>query len=54
MTDKHKKAVGIAAFLIFLLVCGFVTIFIGRPMLQLAREPEKFRQWVEHQTGGVN
>lgn len=47
MTDKHKKAVGIAAFLIFLLVCGFVTIFIGRPMLQLAREPEKFRQWVD-------
>lgn len=47
MTEKHKKAVSIAAIVIFVLVCGFVTFFIGEPMIRLAKEPEKFRQWVD-------
>ena len=38
---------GIAAFLIAIIL---IAIIIGRPMVQLALEPERFREWV-HQRG---
>lgn len=47
MTDKHKKVVSIAAFLIFLLFCAATGWFVGVPMVRLAKEPEQFRLWVE-------
>lgn len=46
MTEKQKKALTIAGFIIFLAVMGLVTWFVGRPLISFAKEPEKFREWV--------
>ena len=47
MTDRHKKALWLSFFGIFLLFCGWVGWYIGRPMIALAGEPELFREWVD-------
>lgn len=47
MTEKHKKAVSVAAILIFILFCALVGWLVGVPMVQMAQEPEKFRAWVD-------
>lgn len=46
MTEKQKKTLTIAGFIIFLAVMGLVTWFVGRPLISFAKEPEKFREWV--------
>jgi len=46
-TDKHKKAVSIIALIIFVLFCTAITIFIGKPLIQFASEPQKFRDWID-------
>lgn len=46
MTDTHRKIVSIVAFIIFLIFCGLVGWFIGKPLFQYAREPEQFKEWV--------
>lgn len=46
LTEKQKKLIGIAAFVCFILFCGMVGWFIGRPMVKFVSEPEKFRLWV--------
>ena len=47
MTEKQKKAVSVAAIVIFILFCALVGWLVGVPMVQMASEPEKFRAWVE-------
>ena len=47
MTEKQRKAVWLAGFVIFLLFCGAAGWFVGRPMVQLADRPEAFRAWVD-------
>ena len=47
MTEKQRKAVWLAGFVIFLLFCGVAGWFVGRPMVQLADHPEAFRAWVD-------
>ena len=47
MTEKQKKAVSIAAVLIFVIFCALVGWLVGVPMVQMASEPEKFRAWVD-------
>lgn len=47
MTEKHKKAVALAAVVIFLLFCGAVGYFIGVPMVRLAEDPAQFRGLVD-------
>ena len=46
MTEKQKKALTIAGYINFLAVMGLVTGFVGRPLISFAKEPEKFREWV--------
>jgi len=48
LTEKQKKILQIAAFLIFLAFMGLVAYFIGKPMINFVSEPEKFRDWVEN------
>ncbi|MBR4123279.1 MAG: TVP38/TMEM64 family protein [Clostridia bacterium] len=43
---NHKKLLNIAAFVMFLIFCGLVSWFIGRPMINFVSEPQKFRAWV--------
>lgn len=47
LTLKQKKIISAIAFVLFLVFCGLVTWFIGRPMISLVSEPEKFRVWVD-------
>lgn len=47
MTEKQRKAVWLCGFVIFLLFCGAVGWFVGRPMIKMADEPEMFRAWVD-------
>ncbi len=47
MTEKHRKQVWIAAVAVFVLFCTFVGYYVGVPMVRLAKEPERFRLWVD-------
>lgn len=47
MEEKHRKAIWLAAMVIFLSFCAAVGWFIGIPMVRLAEDPEAFRLWVE-------
>lgn len=47
MTEKGRKALWLCGFVIFLLFCGAVGWFVGRPMIRLADDPEAFRAWVD-------
>ena len=47
LTDSQKRITGIIAFSAFILFCGLVGWFIGRPMIAFVSEPEKFRIWVD-------
>ncbi len=47
MSEKQRKAVWLCGFVIFLLFCGAVGWFVGRPMIKMADEPEMFRAWVD-------
>ena len=46
-TDKQKKWVAAAAFIIMLAVCALIFVIVGGPMLRFAKTPDKFRQWVD-------
>ena len=47
MDEKQKKRLFAAAFVIFALVVAGVCWFVGKPMIQLAGDPEAFRTWVD-------
>ncbi len=47
LTPQQKKALSLAAVVIFLLATAAVAWFVGRPMIHFARRPELFRSWVE-------
>ncbi|MGN0492624.1 MAG: TVP38/TMEM64 family protein [Acutalibacteraceae bacterium] len=47
LTTKQKKIISVCAFLLFLGFSAAVAWFIGKPMISLVSEPEKFRDWVE-------
>ena len=44
LTQKQKKAVALAALVLFILLSLAVFWFVGRPMVRFAKEPELFRQ----------
>ncbi len=47
MNDRHRKAVWLAACVIFLIFCGAVGWLVGKPLIALADSPEQFREWVD-------
>lgn len=47
MTEKQKKWVFAAAFVIFIVFCALTGWLIGVPMVELANDPERFRGWVD-------
>lgn len=47
MGEKQKKALFLAAFVIFAAVVVSVCWFVGRPMIRLAGDPDAFRDWVD-------
>lgn len=47
LTEKEKKALSLAAVVIFLMATAALAWYVGRPMIRFARQPELFRAWVE-------
>lgn len=47
MTETQRRRLSILAMVVFVLFCLFVTVFIGIPMVKLAKQPEAFRAWVD-------
>ena len=47
MTQRQQKLIWLLAFGIFILFCVLTTVYLGLPMVRLAKEPEQFRIWVE-------
>lgn len=46
MTERQKKGVYLLAVAVFAVLCGSLVWFVGRPMVALAGQPERFREWV--------
>lgn len=47
MTEKHRKTVWLIAVIIFVAFMVTVTIFVGRPLVQFAEDPQVFQVWVD-------
>lgn len=47
VTQRQQKMIWLAAVIIFVLFCVLATVFLGIPMMRLAKEPEQFRTCVE-------
>lgn len=47
LTLRQKRIIGTWAIMLFIVFCGAVSWFIGKPMIQFVSEPEKFRAWVD-------
>lgn len=47
LSEKQKKIIASAVFIVFLIFCGVVGWFIGRPMIEFVSSPEAFRIWVK-------
>lgn len=45
--DKHKKLLGSLLIIFAVLFCAVITIFIGKPLIEFASEPEKFQNWID-------
>jgi len=46
LTERGKKILSITSILIFLAVTALIFFFVGKPLLQFASEPDKFREWI--------
>ena len=47
ITEKRRKILSGGAIILFIVFCAVVGYFVGRPIVEFASEPEKFRLWVE-------
>lgn len=47
LSEQAKKTIAAASIAIFILLTIAIAWFVGRPMLQYLKEPEKFRAWVD-------
>lgn len=47
MTEKHRKILSMLSIIAFVVFCGVVGWFIGRPIINFVSEPERFRAWVD-------
>ena len=45
--DKHKKLLGILLIAFAVIFCAVITIFIGGPLIEFAKEPQKFQAWID-------
>ena len=49
LSEKQKKWIAGTGIFLFLLLSTLVFFFAGKPLIQFAREPERFRAWVDQQ-----
>ena len=46
-TEKHKKIISIISIIILISLSCAITYFVGRPLIEFASEPQKFREWID-------
>lgn len=46
LSERAKKIIAAASIAVFILLTFAIAWFVGRPLLQYLKEPEKFRDWV--------
>jgi len=46
LTEKQKKSIYIISIIIFILLMIFLTFVVGKPLVTYAKEPEKFKEWL--------
>lgn len=49
LTQKQKRWIAGTGIFLFVVLSILVCIFAGKPLIQFAQEPERFRAWVEEQ-----
>lgn len=49
LNTTHRKAVTVSIVILFTILMLVVVVYIGKPLLQLAGEPEVFREWINTQ-----
>ena len=47
LSERAKKIIAAASIAVFVLLTLAITWFVGRPLIEYLREPEKFRTWVD-------
>ena len=47
LNTTHRKAVTVSIAILFTILMLVVVVYIGKPLLQLAGEPEVFREWID-------
>ena len=47
LSERAKKIIAAASIAVFVLLTLAITWFVGRPLIEYLREPEKFRAWVD-------
>ena len=47
LTQIQKKRLGVLALVIAVALLGAASYFVGRPLVRFAKEPERFRAWVD-------
>lgn len=47
MTERQRKFLTAAGFVVFILFLFAVFYWVGQPMIRFVSEPEKFREWVD-------
>ena len=49
MQNINRRIKQVLTISIVLIICGLVTVYIGRPLISFVSDAEKFRMWVEQQ-----
>ena len=47
LSERAKKIIAAASIAVFVLLTLAITWFVGRPLIEYLRDPEKFRAWVD-------
>ena len=47
MTEKHRKVLSLISILLLVLFFLFITVFLGKPLMNFLKDPDVFRLWVE-------
>lgn len=45
--DKHRKLLGVLLIAFAVIFCAAITVFIGKPLIEFAKEPQKFQAWID-------
>ena len=47
LSERAKKIIAASSIAVFAALTVAIAWFVGRPLIEYIREPEKFREWVD-------